>query len=146
MVNFSPNWPSGPSWSSSHNVRMSICLSVFNFFLGLPFTLRSHYQIPSTHCGINILKNVKLNNWPSDHDQIPSTHCGINTLKNFTLNYWPSDHMISSGQPIVASIPWKNDTLNYWLLAIIRTHRQSWCLQYVFFMWLSFQFSTTNKS
>ena len=48
------------------------------------------------------------------HDQILSTHCGINTLKNVTPNYWPSDHMISSCQPIVESILWINVTLNYY--------------------------------
>ena len=35
------------------------------------------------------------------------------------FKYWPSDHMISSRQPIVASIPEKmlHLTIGYWLLS-----------------------------
>ena len=44
--------------------------------------------------------------------------------KNVTLNYWPSDQMIRSRQPIMASIPWKNVTFNYWPSDIMISSRQ----------------------
>ena len=55
---FSPILPSGPSWSSSRDVRLCFCLYNVpfpcDFFLGLSLALRSHDQIPASH-------------WPSDH-------------------------------------------------------------------------------
>ena len=51
-VIFSPTRPSGPSWSSSQHVRVSVGLCVpfpCNFFWGLSLVLRSHDQIPASH-------------------------------------------------------------------------------------------------
>ena len=87
---FSPTRPSGPGWSSSHRVCVSVCLCVClsvclfvcvsvclfvpfpcNFFWGLSLVLRSHDLIPASHwstllhhCfGSHSLKAVELDWW-----------------------------------------------------------------------------------
>ena len=57
-----PTRPSGPSWSSSRGVCLSVCLMSLPdvFFLGLSLALRSQDQIPASHSQKKIMASLLL--------------------------------------------------------------------------------------
>ena len=117
-------------------VKKNLPLLVFFviFFVVEIFGFDVHQLGPLGQVGLVVAMSVCTSVCLSQFFIGPSTHCIVASIpwKNVTLNYLPSDHMISSRQPILASIPWifLHLTMGHWLLS---AHIKSWCLPYAGF-------------